>query len=95
MNWKIWSNIVWITLTLIVIGFELAGLFRLGPWRSLSETIWFDENHFWPLYLIVGGFVQGLLLHFSPTRTNFWESMGIGFVLVAVAYCVAAFVWPK
>lgn len=92
-DWKDWSNLVWLTLTILCVTFELLGVYRIGPWRTLSETIWVDESRFHILYLLIGGFVCGLGLHFSPNRLNFFESMGAGLIIVTVAYLLAY--WPK
>lgn len=93
-DWRYWSNLVWIALALVVIAFELMGVWRVGPWRTLSETIWVDEQHFHVLYLLIGGFLSGLGMHFSPNRLDFWESMGGGLLLVTALYLIAL-AWPK
>lgn len=91
-DWTNWSNLVWGLLTVLVIAFELLGVFRVGPWRSLSETIWLDEDHVHIIYLLIGGFLCGLGLHFL-SRTPFWWSMGIGLVIVVLSHILDG--WPK
>lgn len=87
-----WSNLVWGGMTAFVIAVELLGYFKVGPWRTLSETIWLDENQFHVIYLLVGSFLCGLTLHFL-SRIPFWHAIVLGLVVGVISHLISG--WPK
>lgn len=91
-DWVNWSNLVWGTLVATLVTIELLGVFRVGPWRTLSETVWIDEERYNVLYFLIGGFLCALSLHFL-SRVPFWWSLGIGATIALLSHLLSG--WPK
>lgn len=86
MRW-VWSYAVWSGWLLAFLALELAGLYRVGPWVTLSETSWHAQATYRWLIIPLFGFILGLSLHIglrlSGTHVALWRAALFGMIVAA------------
>jgi hypothetical protein len=83
----VWGYLYWGAAWLLV-GFlaaELAGEYRIAPWRTLSETTWHAERTYWFVSPLLFATFIGLSFHFFYKRDLAW-SLGMGIVMSVAAH---------
>lgn len=82
-SYAVWS--AWLVLFLVL---ELMGLWRVGPWVTLSETSWHAQETYRWLVIPLFGFIMGLSVHIglrlAGTHVTLWRATLFG-VIVAGA----------
>ncbi|HZT91248.1 MAG TPA: hypothetical protein VFA05_04335 [Gaiellaceae bacterium] len=91
MRW-VWSYGVWAGWLFAFLALELAGLWRVVPWVTLSETSWHAERTYPVLYVALCGFLIGLNLHIV-LRVSLWRAVLFGLVVAAGAHLLNR-AWP-
>lgn len=85
----VWGYLYWGVAWLLV-GFlaaELAGEYRVAPWRTLSETVWHSERTYWFVAPLLFATFIALSLHFFYKRPLLW-SIAIGILMAFVAHLI-------
>lgn len=61
-------NIVWTVIYLVLavplIIIELIGVYRRQKGDTISENVWWIQKKFWPIKIVISGFLIWLLVHF-------------------------------
>lgn len=65
MSQTAWSLVVWGAWLALFLALELLGYFRVGPWITLSETVWGLEMKYRLIALFVAGGLFMLILHLA------------------------------
>lgn len=89
MHWN-WSYAVWSAWLLEFLLLELLGVFRVGPWVTLSETSWHAEDTYHVLYKLLAGFLLGLSAHITLRLTGnhhitLWKAVAFGMMVAFAA----------
>ena len=91
VRWAV-SYGVWAAWILLFVALELPGWFRWSPWVTLSETSWHAEATYWPVRVLLFGFLIGLVTHIV-FHGAMWRTQMLGLVVSLAAHLVDKH-WP-